>query len=73
MVDHVWRAHPNNKSYLVLQGSRNALVRTIALPSGRYLWQFRNVSGAANTLRGALDCVEAGAEFFEVFRRNPWG
>lgn len=73
MIDHVWKTHPNNHSYLVLQGFTNALVRTIALPGGGYLWQFRKVSGRAATLRDAIDCVEAGAEFFSVFHRNPWG
>lgn len=73
MVDHVWKAHPNNPSYLLLQGFTSALVRSIPLPDGKYLWQFRKVSGRADTLRDAIDCVEAGAEFFQVFRRNPWG
>lgn len=74
MLKHVWKTLPHAPSYLQLQvGYRNALVRTIPMPCGRYLWQFRNVSGRAESLRDAIDCVEAGAEFFEVFRRNPWG
>lgn len=71
MVDHVWREHPS-LPYLLLQGYTCAQVRTKPLPDGRYLWQFRKVAGYAATLRDAIDCVEAGSEFFQVFRRNPW-
>ena len=72
MIDHIWHNHPR-LPYLLLQGYSNASVRTKPMRCGRYLWQFRKVVGYAATLRDAIDCVEAGSEFFQVFRRNPWG
>lgn len=72
MVDHVWHDAPKGP-YLLLQGFTDALVRKEPLPDKGYLWQFRKVYGFCDTLREAIDHVEAGAEFFSVFRRNPWG
>ena len=59
--------------WLLLQGYTNASVCTRPSPNGRFLWQFRKVCGWAETVRDAIDYVEAGSEFFQVFRRNPWG
>lgn len=72
-MDHVWHTHPHNQDYLLLQGFTNALVRVKAMSCGRYLWQFRSTASYAGTLESAKDYVEAGAEFFDVFRRNPYG
>jgi len=58
--------------YLLLQGFTNALVRTQPSPNGRHLWQFRKVASYADTVDQAKAYVEAGAEFFAVFRRNPY-
>lgn len=73
MVDHVWKPHAGNANYVVLQGSLNALVRVKPLPSGQYLWQFRKFVSRADTPEAAKDYVEAGAEFFDTNRRNPYG
>lgn len=69
-MDHVW--HPRGTDYVLLQGFTDALVRTKPLPDGRYLWQFRKVASYAETVEKAKDYVEAGAEFFQAFRRNPY-
>lgn len=72
MVDHVWHPHASMPKYLLLQGYTSAQVRTEPSPNGRYLWQFRRVAGYADTVELAKDYVEAGSEFFQVFRRNPY-
>lgn len=72
-MDHVWHLHPTNSKYLLLQGVTNALVRTEASPNGAHLWQFRKIVSYAKTVMEAKDYVEAGAEFFAVMRRNPYG
>jgi hypothetical protein len=58
--------------YLILQGCKDAMVRTAPMPDGRYLWQFRKVVSYAATVEAAKDYVEAGAEYFETMRRNPY-
>jgi hypothetical protein len=70
-LDHVWHKHPR-MPYLILQGFRDAMVRTEPSPNGRYLWQFRKGIAYADTLEQAVDYVEAGAEFFQVHKRNPY-
>lgn len=72
MPDHVWHPHPRNPEWLLLQGFTNAMVRTRPMPDGRYMWQFRKVASYADTVESAREYVEAGAEFFESFRRNPY-
>jgi hypothetical protein len=69
---HVWQPHPSNENYLTLKGVPNGLVRAKPTPQGRYLWQFRKIVSYADTLQSAKDYVEAGTEFFAVFRRNPY-
>jgi hypothetical protein len=70
--NHTWLpAH--NPDYLLLQGYSSALVRTKPMPNGKYLWQFRKVAGYADTPEAAKDYVEAGSEYFQTFRRNPYG
>lgn len=69
---HVWHPHPTNPKYLLLQGFTNALVRLEPTVDGRYLWQFRKVASYAPSIEAARDYVEAGAEFFQTMRRNPY-
>lgn len=71
-MDHNWQTHPSNPNYLLLQGYTCAHVRTKPMPDGRYLWQFRKVVSYADTIEKAKDYVEAGSEFFQVMRRNPY-
>lgn len=71
-MDHVWHPHPTNSRFLLLQGFTNALVDTTIAPNGRYLWQFRKVASYADTVDAAKNYVEAGAEFFQTLRRNPY-
>ena len=73
MIDHVWHTHHTSPHYLLLQGYTCASVRTKPMPDGRYLWQFRKVVSYAATVEEAKNFVEAGSEFFQVFRRNPYG
>lgn len=70
-MNHVWHPHPTNARFLLLQGYTNALVDTQPI-RGRYLWQFRKVASYADTIDAAKDYVEAGAEYFQTFRRNPY-
>jgi hypothetical protein len=72
MDEHVWSPHPQNGNYILLKGSPDALVRVKPMPDGRYLWQFRKVVSYAPTIQIAKNAVEAGAEFFQVMRRNPY-
>lgn len=37
-----------------------------------YMWQFRKIYSFASTIEEAMNYVEAGQEFFEVMRRNPY-
>lgn len=71
MFDHTWNPHPT-MPYLVLAGEPDAVVRTKPDRTGRYLWQFRNVCSYSDSIDSARDMVEAGAEFFAVFHRNPY-
>lgn len=73
LLFHNWQPHPHNADYLLLQGFTNALVRVKPMPlTGKYLWQFRKFACYADTVDEAKAYVEAGAEFFETFRRNPY-
>lgn len=72
MINHVWLPHPTNAKYLLLQGYTNALVRIEPMPDGRYLWQFRKVTSYATSVDQAKEYVEAGAEYFQTMRRNPY-
>jgi hypothetical protein len=69
-MEHIWK--PRAKTWIQLEGPSHALVRTAPMPDGRYLWQFRKVVSFADTVDKAKDYVEAGAEFFDVMRRNPY-
>lgn len=71
-MNHVWHPHPDRSRFLLLQGFTNALVDTVPSPTGKHLWQFRKVASYADSVEKAKDYVEAGAEFFDVFRRNPY-
>lgn len=74
-MQHVWR-HDRivaGTLYVRLQGHKDAMVRCRPMPNGRYLWQFRKVISYADTIEEALNFVEAGAEFFDVMHRNPYG
>lgn len=71
-MNHVWLPSPISPKYVLLQGFTSAMVRTEPMPDGRYLWQFRKVYSYAATVEQAKDYVEAGAEFFDTFRRNPY-
>lgn len=72
ILPHVWKPRAGNARWIELQGSANAIVRAAPMPDGRYLWQFRKVVSYADTVEQAKDYVEAGAEFFDTFRRNPY-
>lgn len=73
MYDHAWHPHSTNvANYLYLQGYTCALVRTDPMPDGRFLWQFRKVVSYAASVDAAKEYVEAGAEFFQTMRRNPY-
>lgn len=72
-MQHEWK--PNERmfgSYISLCGQTNALVRVKKSPNGRYMWQFRKIVSYADTIEQAKEYVEAGAEFFDVMRRNPY-
>lgn len=58
--------------WIAVEGHADALVRTIPSPNGRFMWQFRKVVSYADTVDAAKDYVEAGIEFFDVMRRNPY-
>jgi hypothetical protein len=70
-IDHVWHPHPT-MPYLLLQGYTCASVRTKPSPDGRFMWQFRKVVSYADTVEAAKEYVEAGSEFFQTYRRNPY-
>lgn len=70
-MEHVWQTSPVSAKYILLQGSASSLVRIEPL-NGRYIWQFRNVVSYADSVAAAKEYVEAGAEFFDVMRRNPY-
>lgn len=73
MSDHVWQPCANSPDkWLFLQGYTCASVRLKPSPNGRFMWQFRKVVSYADTVESAREYVEAGAEFFETFRRNPY-
>jgi hypothetical protein len=72
MLDHTWRHTGRDNRFLELADSRDSIVDTRRSPNGRYLWQFRKVASYADTIEQAKDYVEAGAEFFDVMRRNPY-
>jgi hypothetical protein len=74
-MEHRWKErsqHPKCSAYLELDGHKNALVRVEPMPDGRYLWQFRKVVSYADSVDKAKEYVEAGAEYFDVMRRNPY-
>lgn len=67
-----WIAHASPFPYVMLEGHKDTLVRTVQSQNGQYLWQFREVCSYAATIEQAKDFVEAGVEYFEVMRRNPY-
>jgi hypothetical protein len=64
--------HQIAPNYIALAGRTDCIVRTKPMLDGRFLWQFRKVASYATTIEQAKDYVEAGAEFFDVMRRNPY-
>ncbi len=58
--------------YLLLQGYTCASVRTKPSPNGRFMWQFRKVVSYADSIEQAKEYVEAGSEYFQTMRRNPY-
>lgn len=70
-MDHKWSIHPLRSNWLQLDGVKDAVVRTEPI-KGQYIWQFRKVVSFADTVEQAKEYVEAGAEFFETFKRNPY-
>lgn len=72
-MQHEWK--PNERMfdrYINLSGQTNALVRVKKSPNGKYMWQFRKTVSYADTIEQAKEYVEAGAEFFDIMRRNPY-
>ena len=67
-----WIPHRGVVPYDIAEGHRDACVRTVPSPNGLYLWQFRGVCSYAETIAQAKELVEAGIEYFAVFRRNPY-
>jgi hypothetical protein len=67
-----WKPHATNPRYVVLEGQKDSLVRTAPMTDGRYLWQFRKIVSYAASVAAAKEYVEAGAEYFETMRRNPY-
>lgn len=66
---HTWTQRGN---WIELEGETNAMVRIKPSPNGKYMWQFRKTVSYATTVEKAKEYVEAGAEFFNVMRRNPY-
>ena len=71
-MQHAWEQHSKLLHWVRLNGRNDSAVRTRPMPDGRYLWQFRKVVSYAETVERAKEYVEAGAEFFDVMRRNPY-
>lgn len=71
-MEHIWKPHGRVPHYLILEGHKDAMVRTKAMPDGSYLWQFRKTVSYADSIEKAKEYVEAGAEFFDVMHRNPY-
>lgn len=69
-MQFVWKRRGDK--WLELECSQHALVRTEPLIDGRYLWQFGDVVSFADSCAKARDYVEAGAEYYEQFKRNPY-
>lgn len=57
--------------WVVLDGQPNQAVRCKPDRNG-YMWQFRKTIAYAATIEQAIAFVEAGAEFFNVMKRNPY-
>lgn len=70
-MQHTWTAHAK-LPYIILKGRHDAVVRTKPHSDGRYLWQFNKVVSYADTIEKAKEYVEAGAEFFQAFKRSPY-
>ena len=71
----IWQNHvtPQGVLYVRLADRDNAMVRCKPSPGGKgYMWQFRKVVSYAPTIQDAIAYVEAGAEFFDVMKRNPY-
>jgi hypothetical protein len=71
MMQFNWQ--PIGRNWLELKCPVDAFVRTVPDPAGRYLWQFGKVASYAPSIAEARDYVEAGAEYYAQFRRNPYG
>lgn len=77
MVDltHNWqhRVTKHGVLYVLLDGNASMSVRCKPCPMGSgYMWQFRKTVSYAPTIEQAINYVEAGKEFFDVMRRNPY-
>jgi hypothetical protein len=70
-MQFVWKRLGNH--WLQLECKVDAFVRTEPSPNGQFLWVFGRVSSYASTVAAARDYVEAGAEYYAQFKRNPYG
>ena len=61
----VWESH-KSQPYVLLKGYKDALVRIDPSPNGKFLLQFRNRCGYADSVEKAKDFVEACAELNSV-------
>jgi len=73
-MPHTWQHRQTCSTlWVVLNGQPNQTVRCKPCPRGNgYMWQFRKTVAYAATIEQAIALVEAGAEFFETMRRNPY-
>lgn len=71
MMQFNWK--PYGAKWLQLECPCDALVRTEPSPNGEFMWQFGRVVSYAKSVAEARDYVEAGAEYYDAFKRNPYG
>lgn len=71
MTQFIWQ--PLGPRWLELKCPVDAVVRTEPSPCGAFMWQFGRFVGYASTVAEARDYVEAGAEYYAAFKRNPYG
>ena len=65
----MWMQHGH---WIFLNDAQNASVRVKPMPNGKFMWQFRKVVSFAATVEEAKEYVEAGLEYFETMRCNPY-
>lgn len=59
-------------NWLILNNVKTMAVRVKPCDNGKYMFQFRKTVSYADTLAQAIEYVEAGLEYFETMRRNPY-